>query len=150
MVKEATKGYTPEKQILCIREDGYLCMANTMGINASQGNAGMTLRPYPGKVDDTIEVRMKFLRGNDAPATGSDRVEAEMGRFNFENMSRTELCDFAMDEWGIDVSMHKTAHRTREVVMAIKANNGVLPVELGGALPQVASGIGGVAVEAKA
>ena len=130
MAKEATKNYMPEQTRLCVREDGMLCMANTMGINASMGNAGFNLRPYPGDVTDSPEVVMKFLRGNDqAAAGGVSRTEAELGRFNFDNMSRTELCEFAMDEWGHDLTGYKTAHRTREIVIAIKANGGKMPAE---------------------
>ena len=131
MAKEATSNYAPEKTRLCVREDGMLCMANTMGINASMGNAGMTLRPYPGDVTDSPEVVMKFLRGHQELAAGGvSKTEAELGRFNFDNMSRTELCEFAMDEWGFDLTGYKTAHRTREVVAAIKANGGKMPEDI--------------------
>jgi NAD(P)-dependent dehydrogenase (short-subunit alcohol dehydrogenase family) len=128
VAKEVTKNYQPEAQRLCVREDGYLCMANTMGINASMGNSGMTLRPYPGSVSDPPEVIQAFLKGTSTEGS-IDRAALEAGRFNFDNMSRAELCDFAMDEWGFDLNYLKTAHATREMVKEIKANGGRMPEE---------------------
>jgi len=96
--------YKPDKTIVCIRDDGYICMANQNGIQLSMGR----LRPYNGDLDASLEERMAYIRG-DRPRTKdlAFREELEKGEADIEKMDRGQLIEYAMDEYGLNLTKGK-------------------------------------------
>lgn len=108
MATEA-KGYKPEPGMLCVREDGYLCMANKMAIEQSMTAGSGRLRPYPGKVTDSPDVVQTFLRGSapkDIAATPLQEA-MERGTVNIDMLDRGQLIEYGMDELGLDLTKGK-------------------------------------------
>lgn len=139
MATEATKNYIPAKTFLCVREDGMLVMGNENSIQLSQ--AGMRLRPYPGKVTDSHDVIQRFLRGGDSVrdlgAMSPTILENQLA--NVEAMDKGDLIEYGMDEYGIEFAPKTSAVEMRKQILAFREtlNN-----------PAPANGIGGIAASA--
>lgn len=114
MAAEA-KGYVPEKPVVCIRRsDGMLVMANSMAQQHSMGE----IMPYHGPMDANEQQRRMWVNGFQSNQGGTVKESIESGKFDIETASRTDLVEYAMDEFGKDLSKLKTRG---DVFAAVKA-----------------------------
>jgi hypothetical protein len=121
-IKEANKGYVPDEGIVCIRvTDGMLCMANQMTINHSMTSGNGELRPYHGELNASLQERMLYIHGKNTKSGGTVKEDLETGKFDVDTASRADLIELAMDEYGVDISAHKTRTKVLEAFLAAKA-----------------------------
>jgi len=104
-------------QYLCIRRpDGMLVMANEIAMRQSMGN----LLPYHGKPDATEAERKAYLRGW-SPMQEAKGVEPEA--FDLAKAKKSELIEYAQEEFGVTFEASLPAARMRELI-AEYARNG--------------------------
>jgi hypothetical protein len=143
-IKDVKPNYTPEVGIVCIRvTDGMLCMANQMTINHSVTSGNGELRPYHGNLRASLQERMLYVSGKDPNSTGSVKEALETGKFDIDVASRADLIELCMDEYGVDISMHKTRAKALEAfIEARTAAEGPPPEK---AAPAAAGGLSAAA-----
>jgi hypothetical protein len=111
------KKFEVEPTFPCIRDDGYVCMGNNVAIEASMGR----LRPYHGKIDATLPERMAYLQGlARISPTSPNQLAIEMGLLDVDKMSRTDLIQYAWEEFGIKLIPKTSLEEARLAVKDAK------------------------------
>lgn len=109
-----------KKVPLLINTDDFRLMPNVPKIAALAN-----YRPYPGKADDSVEVRKQFIeRGNHSGPRGFVNSAANTAPFDLGTASKDELVTFAMDEYGIALDPSKHLNRLRAEFTGLVASAG--------------------------
>lgn len=104
---------------VCIREDGMLVHANATIIKNSTG----ALLPYDGPMDAPLEDRLMYFRGFRKQIGGTAAELVEAGRLDITRMSIADLKEYALDEYGLDLSDKKIG-RSEALMKVIEAREG--------------------------
>ena len=99
--------------LLLIRDDCYLCMGNTdiLALNPR-------LRIYHGRLNDTWELRKKFLEGQEAYKWGQ-LVKIEPGQVDITRLDTQGLIEFAFENYNLELKPDtEYAHALVAVVQA--------------------------------
>lgn len=101
---------------ICVREDGVLVHANAVIIK----NSGGSLLPYDGDVNAPLEDRLLFFRGFRKHVGGSVTELVEQNRLDITRMSLADLKEYALDEYGLNLS-DKKIDRAQALMAVIAA-----------------------------